>query len=140
MAEGSTGAAVHGSRQLSITHSRSLKGCLQCSCPVSLCFAVPYFILSMLKHCSNASIAAHAHSSHTQMPHKDSRFARPLLYKLIDSLETNTIHIFLSLWVKIPSNPNQNVRTEQKTFCANKEKHSAAVKHNTLFLISLLCQ
>lgn len=61
MAEGSTGTAVYGSRQLSITHSHSLKGRLQCSCPVSLSFAVPYFILSMLKHCSNASPAAHTH-------------------------------------------------------------------------------
>lgn len=61
MAEGSAGNVVRGSRQLSITHSHSLKGCLQCSCPVSLCFAVPYFILSMLKHCSNASPTAHTH-------------------------------------------------------------------------------
>lgn len=33
MAEGSTSTGVHGSRQLSITHSHSLKGRLQCSCP-----------------------------------------------------------------------------------------------------------
>lgn len=57
MAEGSTNTAAHGSRQLSITHSHSLKGRLQCSCPVSLCFTMPYFILSELKHCSNASLA-----------------------------------------------------------------------------------
>lgn len=57
MAEGSTSTAVHGSRQLSITHSHSLKGRLQCSCPVSLCFTMPYFILPVLEHCSNASSA-----------------------------------------------------------------------------------
>lgn len=55
MAEGSAGSPMYGSRQLSTTHSHSLKGRLQCSCPVSLCFTVPYFILSMLEHCSNVS-------------------------------------------------------------------------------------
>lgn len=92
MAEGSTGAAAYGSRQLSITHSRSLKGRLQCSCPVSPRFAVPYFILSMLEHCSNASIAARARtqSARTHAPHNDSSSAcsgKPLIglltYKFI---------------------------------------------------------
>lgn len=67
MAEGSTSTAVHGSRQLSITHSHSLKGRLQCSCPVSLCFTVPYFILSALEHCSNATLAPHTRTNYTSL-------------------------------------------------------------------------
>lgn len=150
MAEGSTGTAVYGSRQLSITHSRSLKGRLQCSCPVSLCFAVPYFILSMLKHCSNASIAAHTHTQTTHKCHTMThvlvaRFGKLLIWWLTDSFETNTMHTFLSqnsLEFKKEKNLyvcKGSYRTN-KTFYANKEKHSAAVKHNTLFSISLLCQ
>lgn len=65
MAEGSTSTAVHGSRQLSITHSHSLKGRLQCSCPVSLCFTMPYFILSVLEHCSSASPCTTRARTHT---------------------------------------------------------------------------
>lgn len=65
MAEGSSSTVAHGSRQLSITHSHSLKGRLQCSCPTSLCSTMPYFILSALEHCSSASITTPNTLTHT---------------------------------------------------------------------------
>lgn len=139
MAEGSTGTAVYGSRQLSITHSHSLKGRLQCSCPVSLCFAVPYFILSMLKHCSNASIAARTHSNHTHtrarhtMTHVLCTFWRivdMMTYRFIrneyntyisSSLSQNSIKMKEKKCLSICKGSH---RTNQ-TFYANKKKCTA---------------
>lgn len=125
MAEGSTGTAVYGSRQLSITHSRSLKGRLQCSCPVSLCFAVPYFILSMLEHCSNASIAAH---THTQTTHKCHTMTHVLctFWQIVDTMTYSFIrnkhnaYISISKFFRIQ---------ERKKICMYAKDRTEQTKH-----------
>lgn len=119
---------------------------MQLSCePVlrrALLYPVNARALQQRFHCSTH---ARARSNHTRSPHGDSR---PLhvwanrWYPGLQIHEERTQYIQNSLKFKNQKtlNISKGLYRTNKTFYANKEMHSTAVKHNTLFVISLLCQ